>query len=390
MRAPTGGAGRRELPLLLLLRCCFFERLLVSSTSSLSSSSFSSSSSRTWSRAVLLLSRADLPSAAASASLSSEATGGGRERRRGGGASSEASAGSPRRRRAAGVLLLLLLAALALLLALFFRLRLLLALLLAEAAAAGAGLVVKVTSSTSRAAERRSGVRVVRRRGLAVVDILPSSAAVLVRGWRGYRAGPRRRNPAPMVLILLCNGRFHRQNTDSQQHLFARPAPNDDRLVRSERGGCGSRCACACHHAAARELRRRVCCGPRGSVGRLQAGHGRPQHLPHGALSRRHAWRHVPLRRRRQRQLAHPPRGRWLAWMQLRGASAGHISTAPLSNTTQTPFPPPFPQHTGWCVDEDDCVSRSRTAIGSSSSWPSEGLPSMDGGAHGIMNSDPV
>eukprot|EP00666_Eupelagonemidae_sp_cell4sb_P001038 gene1038-6767_t len=43
----------------------------------------------------------------------------------------------------------------------------------------------------------------------------------------------------------------------------------------------------------------------------------------------------------------------------------------------------------GWCVDEDRCLKRSTTAIGSSKGWPAAGLPSMDGGAHGLMSSDP-
>jgi hypothetical protein len=38
----------------------------------------------------------------------------------------------------------------------------------------------------------------------------------------------------------------------------------------------------------------------------------------------------------------------------------------------------------GWCVNEEDCLARSKTDIGSSKSWPPTGCPSMDGeGASG-------
>jgi O-palmitoleoyl-L-serine hydrolase len=40
----------------------------------------------------------------------------------------------------------------------------------------------------------------------------------------------------------------------------------------------------------------------------------------------------------------------------------------------------------GWCVSLDDCVSRSKTALGSSSSWPATGSPTMDGGSHGLFS----
>lgn len=36
----------------------------------------------------------------------------------------------------------------------------------------------------------------------------------------------------------------------------------------------------------------------------------------------------------------------------------------------------------GWCVNEADCLSRSKTDIGSSKSWPPTGCPGMDGGSN--------
>lgn len=43
-------------------------------------------------------------------------------------------------------------------------------------------------------------------------------------------------------------------------------------------------------------------------------------------------------------------------------------------------------------MDEHDCLKRSSTAIGSSTSWASSlaGLPGMDGGANGLLSSDPA
>jgi hypothetical protein len=42
----------------------------------------------------------------------------------------------------------------------------------------------------------------------------------------------------------------------------------------------------------------------------------------------------------------------------------------------------------GWCVDESDCLARSKTAIGSSVSWPATGCPGMDGGSNGLFSND--
>jgi len=44
----------------------------------------------------------------------------------------------------------------------------------------------------------------------------------------------------------------------------------------------------------------------------------------------------------------------------------------------------------GWCISDEDCLARSKTDIGSSKNWPSRGLPSMDGGAHGILSNNPT
>jgi hypothetical protein len=43
----------------------------------------------------------------------------------------------------------------------------------------------------------------------------------------------------------------------------------------------------------------------------------------------------------------------------------------------------------GWCLDEQDCLERSKTDFGSSAHWPAEGLPANDGRAHGALSSDP-
>jgi hypothetical protein len=40
----------------------------------------------------------------------------------------------------------------------------------------------------------------------------------------------------------------------------------------------------------------------------------------------------------------------------------------------------------GWCVNEADCLSRSKTDIGSSSHWPPTGCPGMDGGSNGMFS----
>ena len=42
----------------------------------------------------------------------------------------------------------------------------------------------------------------------------------------------------------------------------------------------------------------------------------------------------------------------------------------------------------GWCVSLDDCVSRSKTDLGSSAAWPKTGSPTMDGGSHGLFSND--
>lgn len=44
----------------------------------------------------------------------------------------------------------------------------------------------------------------------------------------------------------------------------------------------------------------------------------------------------------------------------------------------------------GWCYNEALCLARAGTAIGSSSGWPATGVPLMDGGANGILSSDPA
>ena len=42
----------------------------------------------------------------------------------------------------------------------------------------------------------------------------------------------------------------------------------------------------------------------------------------------------------------------------------------------------------GWCSSLSDCAGRSKSAIGSSKSWPKTGIPGMDGGANGMLSSD--
>ena len=42
----------------------------------------------------------------------------------------------------------------------------------------------------------------------------------------------------------------------------------------------------------------------------------------------------------------------------------------------------------GWCISEEDCLSRSKTDIGSSSSWPPTGCPGMDGGSNGMFSNN--
>jgi hypothetical protein len=42
----------------------------------------------------------------------------------------------------------------------------------------------------------------------------------------------------------------------------------------------------------------------------------------------------------------------------------------------------------GWCIDLADCLARSKTYMGSSKTWAPAGIPTMDGGAHGIFNPD--
>lgn len=42
----------------------------------------------------------------------------------------------------------------------------------------------------------------------------------------------------------------------------------------------------------------------------------------------------------------------------------------------------------GWCVSLEDCYGRSKTAIGSSKSWPASGSPGMDGGSHGLFSNN--
>jgi hypothetical protein len=44
----------------------------------------------------------------------------------------------------------------------------------------------------------------------------------------------------------------------------------------------------------------------------------------------------------------------------------------------------------GWCVNEQDCLNRAQTDIGSSAKWPAQGVFPNDGGAHGFLSSDPT
>ena len=43
----------------------------------------------------------------------------------------------------------------------------------------------------------------------------------------------------------------------------------------------------------------------------------------------------------------------------------------------------------GWCYNEADCLARSKTDIGSSAHWHPAGVVPMDGGANGVLSSDP-
>ena len=42
----------------------------------------------------------------------------------------------------------------------------------------------------------------------------------------------------------------------------------------------------------------------------------------------------------------------------------------------------------GWCYTAEDCLARSKTAIGSSNTWPETGCPSMDGGSNGMFSNN--
>lgn len=44
----------------------------------------------------------------------------------------------------------------------------------------------------------------------------------------------------------------------------------------------------------------------------------------------------------------------------------------------------------GWCINLDDCLARSTTELGSSTSWPATGCPTDDGGCAGMYNADPA
>ena len=70
------------------------------------------------------------------------------------------------------------------------------------------------------------------------------------------------------------------------------------------------------------------------------------------------------------------------------------MPNAALTDPRSAGLSPPMPlwctaQGGGWCYNEQDCLARSQTAIGSSASWPGAGVPLMDGGAHGVLSSDP-
>ncbi len=42
----------------------------------------------------------------------------------------------------------------------------------------------------------------------------------------------------------------------------------------------------------------------------------------------------------------------------------------------------------GWCTSYSDCLGRSHSDIGSSTSWPASGCPGMDGGSNGMLSSN--
>jgi len=44
--------------------------------------------------------------------------------------------------------------------------------------------------------------------------------------------------------------------------------------------------------------------------------------------------------------------------------------------------------HCRWCIDEEDCLGRSKTSLGSSSSWPQTGTDGADGGVAGMFSPD--
>jgi hypothetical protein len=41
-----------------------------------------------------------------------------------------------------------------------------------------------------------------------------------------------------------------------------------------------------------------------------------------------------------------------------------------------------------WCINEEDCLGRSKTSLGSSSSWPQTGTDGADGGVAGMFSPD--
>jgi hypothetical protein len=44
----------------------------------------------------------------------------------------------------------------------------------------------------------------------------------------------------------------------------------------------------------------------------------------------------------------------------------------------------------GWCIDEQDCLKRSKSGLGSSAKWPKQGVLPNDGGPHGFLSPDPA
>lgn len=42
----------------------------------------------------------------------------------------------------------------------------------------------------------------------------------------------------------------------------------------------------------------------------------------------------------------------------------------------------------GWCGDEQECLTRSQTSLGSSTFWNATGCPNIDGGDHGILSAN--